>query len=169
MSLPIPKGKRAILVLGLPLGLAAAGAFAFMQMSAAGSTPPPAVPDPGAGQVGPILALEDRVINLSTADVTSYKYAKIGVSIEVRPAAESFYELHGAERTKAEATELEKYQDQVPRLLDALGSVVSAHDSSTLTTPDGRAQLKEELLEAFRTILGTEDVIDVFFTNFVMQ
>jgi flagellar basal body-associated protein FliL len=168
MKLPIPKGKRAILVLGMPLGLAAAGAFVFMQMSAA-SAPPPAVPDPGTGQLGPILALEDRVINLTTQDAGSYKYAKIGVSIEIRPSTESFYELHGAERTKAETTELEAYQDEVPKLLDALGAVVSAHDSTTLTTPEGRAALKTELLDAFRKILGSDAVIDVFFTNFVMQ
>jgi len=168
MKLPIPKGKRAILVLGVPLGLAAAGAFVFMQMSAAGSTPP-AVPDPGTGQLGPILALDDRVINLSVNDAGSYKYAKIGVSIELRPSTASFYDLHGTERTTSETTELDKYQDEVPRLLDALGAVVSSHDSSTLTTPDGRAQLKSELLDAFRQILGPDEVIDVFFTNFVMQ
>jgi flagellar basal body-associated protein FliL len=168
MKLPIPKGKRAILVLGVPLGLAAAGAFVFMQMSAAGATPS-AVPDPKAGQLGPILALDDRVINLSVSDAGSYKYAKIGVSIEIRPSTASFYDLHGTERTTSETTELDKYQEEVPRLLDALGSVVSAHDSATLTTPDGRAQLKSELLDAFRQILGPDEVIDVFFTNFVMQ
>jgi flagellar basal body-associated protein FliL len=168
MKLPIPKGKRAILVLGMPLGLAAAGAFVFMQMSAA-STPPAPVPDPGTGQLGPILALDDRVINLATDDVTSYKYAKVGISIEIRPSTESFYDLHGTERTTAEKTELEPYQDEVPRLLDALGAVVSAHDSATLTTPEGRAALKSELLDAFRKILGSDAVIDVFFTNFVMQ
>lgn len=168
MKLPIPKGKRAILVLGLPLGLAAAGAFGFMQMSAASSTPVK-VPDPQTGQLGPMLALEDRVINLNTTTATSYKYAKVGVSIEIRPSTASFYDLHGEARTKSETTELEGYQDELPRLLDALGEVVSAHDSATLITPDGRAKLKSELLDAFRKILGPEEVLDVYFTNLVMQ
>jgi flagellar basal body-associated protein FliL len=168
MKLPIPKGKRAILVLGLPLGLAAAGAFVFMQMSAAPAAPPK-VPNPSTGQLGPMLALDDRVINLNATSAGSYKYAKVGVSIEMRPSTASFYDVHGTERTKSETTELDKYTDQVPRLLDALGSVVSSHDSATLITTDGRAKLKTELLDAFRKILGPDDVIDVYFTNFVMQ
>jgi flagellar basal body-associated protein FliL len=168
MKLPIPKGKRAILVLGMPLGLAAAGAFVFMQMSAA-PTEPPKVPDPATGQVGPILVLDDKVINLTTTSAASYKYAKIGVSIEIRPEAASFYDLHGEARTTEEKTELDKYTEELPKLLDALGSVVSAHDSTSLNSVDGRAKLKEELTERFQKILGAENVIDVFFTNFVMQ
>ncbi len=167
MKLPIPKGKRAILVLGIPLGLAAAGAFVFMQMSA-GPSEPVKVPDPKAGQVGPILALDDKVINL-TATTAGYKYAKIGVSIELRPEAASFYDLHGEARTTQEKTELEKYGDETPKLLDALGSVVAAHDSASLNNADGRSTLKTELTERFQKILGAENVIDVFFTNFVMQ
>ena len=65
MKLPIPKGRRAILAIGLPLGLAAAGGFLFMQMSAAPSAPLK-IPDPTQGQLGPMLALDDKVINLTT-------------------------------------------------------------------------------------------------------
>lgn len=168
MKLPIPKGRRAILVLGLPLGLAAAGGFAFMQMSASPKAPP-AIPDPSPGQVGPMLALDDRVINLTTTSAGAFKYAKVGLTVELRPAAASFYELHGTERTKAEKTELDKHTEAVPLLLDALGSVVSAHDSSTLTTPDGRSKLKSELLVAMRKVLGEDEVLDIYFTDFVMQ
>ncbi|HEX7590316.1 MAG TPA: flagellar basal body-associated FliL family protein [Candidatus Limnocylindrales bacterium] len=168
MKLPIPKGRRAILALGVPLGLAAAGAFAFTTMSAA-KVAPPAVPDPGAGQIGPVLALEDKVINLTTATAGGYKYAKIGVSIELRPKAASFYDLHGKERTTSETTELANYTDAGPLLVDAVGSVVSAHDSSTLTSADGRDKLKTELLAAFKKILGDSTVISVLFTDFVMQ
>ena len=44
-----------------------------------------------------------------------------------------------------------------------------AHDSSTLTTADGRAQLKSQLLAAVKTVLGQDVVLAVFFTDFVMQ
>jgi flagellar basal body-associated protein FliL len=150
------------------LGLAAAGALIFTQMSA-GAHVVPKVPDPGSGQFGPMLALEDKVINLSLATPGGYKYAKIGVTIELRPSSASFYELHGTERTKQETTELASYTDAVPLLTDAVGTVVSAHDSAFLTSADGRAKLKAELLAAVRKILGEEDVINIFFTDFVMQ
>ena len=167
MKLPIPRGRRAILALGVPLGLAAAGAFVFMSMSAAKA--PAAIPDPGQSQFGPMLALEDKVVNLSLATPGGYKYAKIGVTIEMRPSAASFYALHGAERTKQETTELASYTDAVPLLIDAVGTTVSSNDSATLTTVDGRAKLKSELLAAAKKILGETEVIDVFFTDFVMQ
>jgi flagellar basal body-associated protein FliL len=168
VKLPIPKGRRAILALGVPLGLAAAGAFIFTSMSGAPKVTPK-VPDPAAGQAGLMLALDSRVINLTGTTVGGYKYAKVGVTIELRPAAASFYDLHGTERTKEETTELAKRTEDTPRLLDALGSVVAAHDSSTLTTSDGRTQLKGELLTAFRKILGEEEVLNIYFTDFVMQ
>jgi flagellar basal body-associated protein FliL len=168
MRLPIPKGRKAIFVLAVPLALAGAGAFAFMQMSAAPSAPP-AIPDPAAGQLGPMLALESRVVNLATGENVTYKYAKVAVTIEMRPAAASFYELHGTERTKLETTELAKYDEAVPLLLDALGSVVSSHTPDSLVTPEGRAALKTELLAAMRKVLGETEVIDIFLTDFVMQ
>lgn len=168
MKLPIPKGRRAILVLGVPLGLAAAGGFLFMQMSAA-PTVTAKVPDPAAGQVGPILPLESRVVNLTTTNAGAYKYALIAVSIELRPKAATFYDLHGEARTTQEETEIDECASDIPLLLDALGSTVSAHDSGSLTTPDGRAKLKEELLEAFRKVLGEEEVLHVYFTDFKMS
>ena len=166
MRLPIPRGRRAILALGVPLGLAAAGAFVFTTVSAAPKAPA-AIPDPG--QLGPMLVLDDKVINLSTLVPGGYKYAKIGVTIELRPSAASFYDLHGADRTKQETTELAKYNDQIPLLIDAVGMTVSSHDSATLTTIDGRAKLKDELLAAAKKVLGDDVAVAVFFTNFVMQ
>jgi len=168
VRLPIPKGRRAILVLGVPVGLAAAGALIFTQMSAASKVPPP-IPGPSQGQFGPMLALDDKVINLSTSTPGGYKYAKVGVTIELRPTTASFYGMHGTERTKEETTELAAYADAVPLLDDAIGATVSAHDSSTLTTADGRAKLKAELLAAIKKILGDGNVIDLLFTDFVMQ
>jgi len=167
VKLPIPKGRRAILVLGLPLGLAAAGALVFTQMSASKVTP--TVADPGQGKFGPMLALSDQLINLSQTTPGGFKYAKIGVTIEMRPAAASFYELHGTERTKQETTELGAYTDAIPLLQDAVGTTVASHDSSTLTTAAGRSALKAELLVSARKILGDTNVIDVFFTDLVMQ
>jgi flagellar basal body-associated protein FliL len=168
MKLPIPHGRRAILVLGIPLGLAAAGGLGFMMMSGSSVTPP--VPDPSEGHHGPMLALESRVINLTTGTQTGlYKYAKVAVTIELRPSAASFYSLDSTARAKEEKTETDKVVEDVPLLLDALGSTVSAHDSSTLTTPPGRAQLKAELLAAMRKVLGDKEVIDIYFTDFVMQ
>ncbi len=168
MKLPIPRGRRAILLLGVPFGLAAAGAFVFMQMSSAST--PVKVPDPSAGQHGPMLALESRVINLLPNSASTYRYVKVGVTVELRPSDASFYAATGEARAKTEETEIAKHAEATPLLLDALGRVVSGHDAASLMTPDGRAKLKEELLVAMRESIGEPDLIlDIYFTDLVMQ
>lgn len=159
----LPGGRKAILLIGLPLGLAAAGAIAFSQMSA--KTPP--VPDPRDGQHGPMLALDERVINLQNGG--AYHYAKIGVTVELRPPTADFYTLEAEARATAEKTILAREQGAVPLLLDSLGTVVSSKNSNDLTAPDGRTTLKSQVLEAMRGVLGARAVLDVYFTDLVMQ
>ena len=167
MRLPIPHGRRAILVLGVPLGLAAAGAFVFTTMMS-GPSVTPAVPDPSPGHHGPMLALESRTINLTNTTGSGFKYLKIAVTIELRPENASFYGLPSTDRAKQEKVETDKVSDSVPALLNALGSVVSSHDSASLSGADNRAALKAELLAAIRKVLGDDKVIDIYFVDFVM-
>ncbi len=162
----LPSGRKAILLLGLPLGLAVGGALAYTQL-AAGNAPPPEVPDPTAGQQGVLLALDERVVNLATGG--SYRYAKIGVTIELRPEAKDFYALQGEARAAQEKTILKEYDKDLPVLLDSLGTVVGAKTSDQIATPDGRAALKAQLLDAFRGELGPKAVLNLYFTDLVMQ
>lgn len=168
MKLPIPRGKKAILVLGLPLGLALAGGIAYMALAGSGeSSGPPPVPDPERGQHGVMLALEERVVNLQAGG--PYRYAKVGVTVEIRPETADFYALAGELRAEAEKEAIAAHGSAVPLLLDAIGTVVSAADSKTLVTPDGRMALKEQLLHAIGEVLGEEEVLDIYFTDLVMQ
>ncbi len=161
----LPGGKKALLV-GIPAGLAVAGGLAFTQLSGANAGPPP-VPDPKTGQHGVMLALDERVINLATGG--QYRYAKVGLTVELRPASAGFYDLTGKARADEEKTETANYDAQVPVLLDTLGTVVASEDATTLTTPDGRKQLKSDLLAAVRGVVGEKEVLDIYFTDFVMQ
>lgn len=166
--MPKLKGRKSILMIGLPIGFALAGAIGFMAMSGGSSSaPPPETPDPSPGQLGPMLVLEEKVINLQTGG--SYRYVKMGVTIEMRPEAKDFYALTGEGRTTAETEALKGATVQVPLLLDRLGQAVAAKTSDDLATPEGRAALKTELLTSFRDVLGEKVVLDVFFTDFVMQ
>lgn len=160
-----PGGRRALL-LGAVVGLAVAGGLAYTQLSAA-SGPPPPVPDPAEGQHGPMISLEERVVNLQAGG--SFRYAKIGVTVELRPADAAFYALAGAPRAAADKVEVEEREAVVPLLLDALGRVVSSRTSTELVALEGRADLKRDLIEAMRTVLGEDEVLDVYFTDLVMQ
>lgn len=161
-------GKKTILIAGIPVGLAVAGGLAFMMLSG-GSAVPPEIPDPAAGQHGVMLALDDKVVNLLPAGPTSYRYAKVGVTIELRPEKADFYALTAEARKTAEELAVKGYEEDVPLLLDALGRVVSARTSDQISTPATRTELKSELAEAFKGVLGDKEVLDIYFTELVMQ
>lgn len=161
----LPAGRKALLM-GIPVGLAVAGGLAFMQLSGSGA-PPPEVPDPVAGQHGVMLALEDRVVNLRTGG--PYRYAKVAITLELRPESAEFYTLDSKARAAAEALVVEGEKAAVPLLIDGVGSIVASADPAGLTTPEGRAALKSDLLTAVRAVLGEREVLDLYFTDFVMQ
>jgi flagellar basal body-associated protein FliL len=161
-------GKKTILLGGLPIGLAVSGALAFVVLSG-GSATKPEIPDPKAGQHGVMLALEERVVNLMQSGTAGYRYAKIGLTVELRPASADFYALVAEPRAAAEKIAIGDSEASVPLLLDALGRVVSARDSSQISGPQARVAVKAELLAAFRQILGEREVIDLYFTDLVMQ
>jgi len=161
----VKKPGRKILLLVLPLGLAGAGAAAFLLLSGGGKPVP--VPGPATGQHGPMLALEERVINLQSGG--PFRYAKIGLTVELRPASADFYALVGESRVAAEKLVTGEHVSEIPLILDALGRVVSARSSTELVSVNGRAHLKDQLAEAIRGVLGEDDVLNVYFTDLVMQ
>ena len=161
----LPGGKKALL-LGIPLGLALVGGLAFTQLSGASAGPPP-VPDPIAGQHGVMLALDSKVINLQAGG--AYRYAKVAVTVELRPESAGFYGLAGKALEEADKEALKASAPKVPILIDAIGTVVSSADPAALTTPEGRATLKSDLLAALRAVLGEREILNIYFTDFVMQ
>ena len=160
-------GKKTILLMGLPVGLAAVGGLAMMTLG--GSSVAAKVPDPKTGQHGFMLALDERVINLKQTGPTAYRYAKVGLTVEIRPETPAYYDLVGKPRADSDKELVAAYAADVPLLLDALGNIVSARDSATIATVEGRAGLKADLLTQAREILGQDAVLDVYFTDLVMQ
>jgi flagellar basal body-associated protein FliL len=183
-------GKKTIVLLGLPLGLGlAAGVLVLVVLNPFGSAAPVAIPDPGPGQHGVMLPLDTKVVNLAPGG--DFKYAKVGVTLELRPADAGFYALTADARTAAEDLIVKEYTDLLPLLDDAVGGVVGAKTSTDLLNQGGRATLKQELVDAVRKILdggeavapapsgdtsgaspapaGPSSVLDLYFTDLVMQ
>jgi hypothetical protein len=111
------KGKKAILMLGMPVGFALAGALVYMQVAGA-SAAPPKVPDPSPGQSGIMLALDEKVVNLTPGG--AYKYLKIGITVELRPEKGDFYALKGEARKVVEDEALKVWETSTPLRLDGL-------------------------------------------------
>jgi flagellar basal body-associated protein FliL len=165
----LPGGKKTILLIGLPLGLAAAGGLAFFTLfgGGGGSPAPVAVPDPQEGQYGAMVPLEERVVNLPTGG--TYRYVKIGLTLELRPESADFYALAGEARSTAETELAAALKPAIPLVEDAVGTVIAGSDGKSLASADGRATLKSQLLAAARKILGASDVLNVYLTDLVMQ
>jgi flagellar basal body-associated protein FliL len=170
-------GKKTIVLMGLPLGLGVAAGvvvlFVLNPFAAASAT----IPDPAPGEHGVMLPLDTKVVNLSPGG--DYKYAKVGVTLELRPEAADFYALKSDARTAAEALIVKDYTDVLPLLDDAVGGVVASKTSTDLLSAGGREALKQELITAVRSVLDGEpaagsspapsSVIDLYFTDLVMQ
>lgn len=161
-------GKKTILIAGIPAGLAVSGGLAFMMLSGGGDVPHE-TPDPAAGEHGIMLVLDERVVNLLPAGASAYRYAKVGVTIEIRPEKAEFYALTAEARKVAEEESVKGHEEDLPLLLDALGRVVSSRTSDQISTPEARAELKGELVEAFTAVLGEKEVLNLYFTDLVMQ
>jgi flagellar basal body-associated protein FliL len=181
-------GKKAIVLVGLPLGIGIAMAVVVLVILKP-FDPVPAVPDPAAGEHGVLLPLDTKVVNLAPGG--DFKYAKVGVTLELRPATAAFYTMAAPDREAATALVVTDMADYLPMLDDAVAAVVSAKTSSDLLNDTGRQSLKEELLDACRAVLdGTatasapaasgaspapspaaapSEVLDLYFTDLVMQ
>jgi flagellar basal body-associated protein FliL len=145
-------GKKTIALLGVPLGLGVAAGLVYFFVLA-GPSAPPEIPDPQAGEHGVMVVLEDRVVNLLKGG--DFRYAKIGLTVELRPEKADFYALKGEPRVVAEKEIVKEYEAVMPLMYDAVGRTVGAKTSTELGTTEGRDALKA--------------VLDVYFTDLVMQ
>lgn len=67
------------------------------------------------------------------------------------------------------AKEIKEVDEAKPQILDLLINVLSSADVETLTSEEGRTELKEELLARIREELGLQHISRIYFTEFVIQ
>uniref|UniRef100_A0A7V4LCC1 Flagellar protein FliL n=1 Tax=Desulfobacca acetoxidans TaxID=60893 RepID=A0A7V4LCC1_9BACT len=151
---PQKRGFLKILLLAIAgLILAGGGFTAYVWLSE--DEPPPAkakepkTPAPPAKDLV-TMPLEPFLVNL--ADKETRRYLKLKVELEV----------NGEKSVK----ELEKY---MPRIRDSLILLLSNKSYLDLASPEGKQQLKKEILTRITALPGGHKVTDVFFTDFVAQ
>ncbi len=131
-------------------------------------------------QEGIMLDLGDFVLNL--ADVTSRRYLKVGVALEVSKTEEEVLASeaapssggHGGHGEAAPvdinakiANDMQRYK---PAMRDAIISVLSNKTSDELSTNVGKEIAKEEILENINAIFeGQREVMRVSFGQFIIQ
>lgn len=144
---PKKRGRLVLLIVAVVvLGGLGAGAWLLLPkfLGTAQAKAAPAEPE-----VKATVALGAVVVNLNGE---ARRYLRVGVSLGVPAEADA-----------------KKIEEQKPQLLDLLISVFSAAEVETLTSEEGKTELKKELLSRMREELRLKKVARVYFTEFVLQ
>ncbi|QJA05531.1 flagellar basal body protein FliL [Thermosulfurimonas marina] len=147
------KGKLLIfLILGLVL-VAGAGVAAYFLLFAKKAPPPeetkPAVPKEE-NKPGPFLQLNPFVVNL--ADPTGRRYLRVKIALELK-----------------DDQALTEANDRIPQINDTIIMVLSSKTVEEVLAPEGKAELRFEIMNKLNQLLGPGKVRGVYFTQFVVQ
>ncbi len=149
-------GKKKLLLLGLLLLillLAGGGGAYFFLFAKKEEEEKPEAPKPEIAPetVGIMYKLEPAfIVNLADPEVTMY--ARVSITLEV-----SSQEV------------IPEIQKREPIIRDAIIEILSNKTSNELRSPEGREQLKLEIIKRINTILVQGGVRNVYFTEFVVQ
>lgn len=151
---PKKKGKsKLIVIIGLVLVLAGGGGFfaytKFFAHKGSANTEEVKKEEDLIKEEEPLLfSLEPFVVNLSDRG----RFLKVTLKLEL---VDKRYEK------LAEA--------RVPQIRDAIITLISSKSAESVSTPEGKFQLKDELLMRANSATGRDIFKNVYFTDFVMQ
>lgn len=100
--------------------------------------------------IGQILSLEPFVVNLS--DPQGRRYLKVQIKLEMESKA-----------AVARATEA------TPKLRNMVIMLLTSLTFEDVMTPEGKIRLRDDLLQRFNQILRPNRVLNIYFTQFVVQ
>jgi flagellar FliL protein len=60
-------------------------------------------------------------------------------------------------------------EKDVPKVRDAIIRILSSKAAADILSVEGKEALREDLIEAINQSLGSEDVVDAYFTEFIIQ
>lgn len=148
---PSKKSSKKILLLGLGLLLLAAGGGIGWHFLAGKAT---AAKDPATPALA-IVPLAHFIVNL--ADTDRNAYLRVGIDL-------------GVDKPKKKETGGDnKNAMPIPEVRDAILAVLTTYHSSDLLTPQGKTQLKENLIEALKRKAPGLGVREIYFTDFLVQ
>lgn len=110
-----------------------------------------------------VMVLEPMLVNL--ADSGGNAYLRVSVALRVGEAADKKAAKQNAEKTSGDAAG----SDQVVEVRDTALTVLGRQTSDALLAAGGKEHLKAELKSAFAERNSGLKVIDVFFTDFLVQ
>lgn len=101
-------------------------------------------------QLGPLLKMEDFIVNIMHKDST--RFLRLGITLEAKDDESS-----------------KRINNRMPQITDGVLLMVGNKQFDQIKDLQGKLQLKADLLVHLNTLLGNNDVNDIFFTDFVVQ
>jgi flagellar FliL protein len=146
---PATSKKSLVLILGgvLVLGAVGGGAFWYTRRAPSGEAAHVKEPDRG------ILAFEPFVVNL--ADANASRFLRTTVQLVVT--------------SEAEAEHAKKIPVVMMEARGAILELLTIQTSDVLVTPEGKTRLKKAILESVNAAVEHVKVLDVLFSDFVVQ
>lgn len=132
------------------------GGFYVMWMKIAALAPPEEIAEEemdGEGEmaaVGEMLPLDTFVVNL--ADTSGKRYLRATMQLELAP-----------EQTA------ESFEQRLPQIRDVILTILPTKTFADIRTVDGKTALRSEIMQRLNTLLNVEGVVNIYFTEFVIQ
>ncbi|MBN1537979.1 MAG: flagellar basal body-associated FliL family protein [Anaerolineales bacterium] len=108
-----------------------------------------------------------KIINL--VDQTGRKYLRAGVVLEFVPQDPEYYSMAEEEKTAYETAFNEEMGLKLPVINDIIITLLSSQTYESVYTAEGKEILRQKILEQVNEQLPENNVIFVYFTEFVVQ
>lgn len=149
---PAKGGKKKFLIIGAVLVLALGGGGAYWFTAGASAAEGGAAKEEDNVERG-IVKLDPFVVNL--ADLGTSRYLRLTIELLVKDAEV--------------AEELEKNRVSLTQARSAILELLTTQTSTELVKPEGKAALREAIKEAVSHAVKHLEVVDVLFSDFVVQ
>lgn len=150
---PKKKGMLLVIIVVLLIAIGGGGFVAYQKFLA----PHPAISAEEQAKrepvekEGEIFALEPFVVNLS--DPKGKRYLKVTITLE----------LEASPKAKEEA------EKAMPKMRDMVIMMLTSLTFEDVMTPEGKIRIRDELLQRFNQVLRPDRVVNIYFTEFVVQ
>ncbi len=122
---------------------------------------------PWQSEHGMMYQLDTKVVNL--AEPGGLRYLQASIVLEIRPLDQNYYSLDSEERALVEENLKSEIDQRRPMIDDIVMTILSSKTFNQIATVEGKQALKEELMTAINEALGYQGVINIYFTDFVIQ
>jgi flagellar FliL protein len=140
--------KSLFIVIGIIVVALAGGISAYLLLFSKGAAPEAKQHEEKKDIKTALVALDSFVLNLAEQG----RFLKVTMQ----------FELHNA-------IDQQLVTDKIPQLRDAIITLVSSKSAEAVSSPEGKLQLKDELLLRANQSVGKDVFKNLYFTEFVMQ